>query len=507
VSRRIRTSIGVAAATALIVAGMATPTGADNGTNTSALLAEITAAGVTQHMQAFQGIANANGGNRSAGTAGHVQSAQYVESKLQAAGYVTTRQNFSYTETIVDLAVMRQTSPAPIRDFVYGVDFFDMDYAAEGDVTALVHSVEINLAGDRASTSGCEAADFTGFVAGRIALIQRGGCSFRQKADNAQAAGAGAVIVFNQGNVDPTDDRFGLFGGTLSSPGVTIPVVSAPFQLGADLSAIPGLTLRIAFEAHDEIVNTFNVLADTGGRIDRTVVVGGHLDGVPEGPGINDNGSGTAAILETAIQMKRLGIVPTNRIRFAFWSGEEDGLIGSSYYVSQLSARDIKNHAANLNFDMIGSPNAVRFVYDGDGDAFGTTGPNGSGVVEDVFTDYFAAQGLASAPTEFDGRSDYFAFIENGIPAGGLFSGAEDLKTTAEALIYGGTAGAPYDPCYHAVCDTIANVDTVVLGQMADAIAHATLTLGMTTSAVNGTAKGKGTGTTNLEYKGNLALR
>ncbi len=504
---RFRALIGAGAATALIVAGLATPTGADNGTNTTALRTAVTAADITQHLQAFQAIANANGGNRSAGTTGHVQSAEYVESQLQAAGYVTTRQSFSYTETIVDVAVMQQTLPEPIRDFVYGVDFFDMNYSAEGDVTAFVQSVDINLDGDRASTSGCEAADFTGFVPGRIALIQRGGCTFRIKADNALAAGASAAIIFNQGNVDPTDDRFGLFGGTLGSAGVTIPVVSAPFQLGADFSTVPDLTLRVAFEAHDEIVNTFNVLADTAGRVDRTVVVGGHLDGVPEGPGINDNGSGTAAILETAIQMKNLGIVPTNRIRFAFWSGEEDGLIGSSYYVSQLSPRDIKNHAANLNFDMIGSPNAVRFVYDGDGDAFGTKGPSGSNVVEDVFTDYFASQGLPSAPTAFDGRSDYFAFIENGIPAGGLFSGAEDLKTAAEAVTYGGTAGVPYDLCYHAACDTIANVDPGVLGQMADAIAHATMTLGMTTSAVNGTAKGKGTGTTNLQYKGNLALR
>jgi Zn-dependent M28 family amino/carboxypeptidase len=264
---------------------------------------------------------------------------------------------------------------------------------------------------------------------------------------------------------------------------------------------------RVALQTHDETIETFNVLADSGGRMDRTVLVGGHLDSVPEGPGINDNGSGTMTILETALQLKELGIHPRNNIRFAFWSGEEDGLVGSDYYVSQLTKKQIKDHAVNLNFDMVGSPNAVRFVYDGDGDAFGTTGPNGSDVVEDVFLDYFASQGLATEPTAFDGRSDYFGFIENGIPAGGLFTGAEDIKSAEEAAVYGGTAGEPYDPCYHQACDTTANVDPVVLEEMADAVAHATLTFGMTTSAVNGTAKGQKGGSAALLYKGSLLKR
>ena len=153
---------------------------------------------------------------------------------------------------------------------------------------------------------------------------------------------------------------------------------------------------------------------------------------------------------------------------------------------------------------MVASPNPVRFVYDGDGDAFGTDGPNGSGVVESVFLDYFASQGLPTAPTEFDGRSDYFGFIENGIPAGGLFTGAEGIKSEEEAAIFGGTAGVAYDPCYHAACDTIANIDATVLEEMADAIAHATLTFGMTTSSVNGTGKGQKGGSAELLYKGSL---
>ena len=107
---------------------------------------------------------------------------------------------------------------------------------------------------------------------------------------------------------------------------------------------------------------------------------------------------------------------------------------------------------------MVGSPNSARFVYDGDGSAFGTAGPNGSANIETVFLDYFASQGLATEPTEFDGRSDYFGFINNGIPAGGLFTGAEGIKTAAQAAIFGGTAGEAFDPCYHQACDTIDNV-------------------------------------------------
>jgi Zn-dependent M28 family amino/carboxypeptidase len=265
--------------------------------------------------------------------------------------------------------------------------------------------------------------------------------------------------------------------------------------------------MHLAVDAEVQPISSFNILADTSGRADRTVVAGAHLDSVAEGPGINDNGSGSAAILETALQMKALGTAPVNRVRFAFWGGEEDGLIGSEYYASQLTARQIKEHAVNLNFDMVGSPNFVRYVYDGDGSAFGEKGPNGSALVEKVFLDYFKSQNLPVAATEFDGRSDYSGFINSGIPAGGLFTGAEGLKTAGEAAVFGGTAGESYDACYHKACDTINNVNPTVLEQMADAIAHSTLTFAMTTSAVNGTAKGNGTGNTDLEYRANKLLK
>jgi len=228
---------------------------------------------------------------------------------------------------------------------------------------------------------------------------------------------------------------------------------------------------------------TTNVIADSpGGDPNKVIVVGAHLDSVVAGPGINDNGSGTSTILEIAVQMSKLKINPRQKVRFAFWGAEENNLLGSEHYVNNLSDANLNRIYANLNFDMLGSPNYVRFVYDGDGSDTPTAGPPGSAQIEDIFTSYFDSQGLASEPTAFDGRSDYGPFIEAGIPAGGLFSGAEGVKTPEQAAVYGGTAGEPYDACYHEACDDITNLSTQALAELGDAAAHAVLTLARTRS-------------------------
>jgi len=384
-----------------------------------------------------------------------------------------------------------------------------MEYSGAGDTTAPIQAVDVLMPpGPTASssTSGCEAADFAGFTAGNIALIQRGTCTFAAKAANAEAAGASGVLIYNEGQEGRTDT----LNGTLGGPGSNIPVVGTSFAVGQELfNLLQNGEVRVHLATFTTVINvqTSNVIADsTTGRADRTVVLGAHLDSVPEGPGIQDNGSGSATILEIAEEMSELGIEPRNRVRFAFWGAEESGLIGSEYYVSQLSSRQLKNIAVNLNFDMVGSPNFVRFVYDGDGSASGIEGPNGSGVVEDVFVDYFQSQGLASEPTEFSGRSDYGPFIAVGIPAGGLFTGAEEIKTEEQEAIYGGEAGVAYDHCYHQACDDIDNVNRTAIDQMSDAAAHAALTFAMTTSSVNGTDKASTTKSVEgLEFKGHAA--
>src|SRR5690606_28613493 len=158
---------------------------------------------------------------------------------------------------------------------------------------------------------------------------------------------------------------------------------------------------------------------------------------------------------EVALQMAKLK--PKNKLRFAFWGAEEFGLLGSEHYVASLSEEERAKIKLYLNFDMIGSPNYTFGIYDGDGDAFGTAGPPGSDKIEEDFEKFFTGRRLPFTASAFTGRSDYGPFIEAGIPAGGLFTGAEERKTEEEAAIFGGTAGLPLDPCYHSACDTITN--------------------------------------------------
>lgn len=438
------------------------------------LVKAVTAKNIIKHLQALQRIADANDGNRAAGTSGHEASAAYVEKVLKRAGYKTERQPFSYDKTNLDRAEFSQVAPDPV-DYEMLEQYYPMDYSGEGDVTAAATAVDVNLEGDRASTSGCEPEDFASFTAGNIAVLQRGSCDFAVKAANAEAAGASGVVIFNQGNDVPGDDRFGVLLGTLGEFGIGIPVVGTSFEIGETfVAAGEELQLRLVIETTTVTVDTFNVIAKSKkGDPTKQVVVGAHLDGVAEGPGINDNGSGSAAILEVAVQMSKIKATPKNQLVFAWWSGEEDGLQGSNYYVSQLTDEQAANTALNLNFDMVGSPNAVNFVYDGDGDAFGEAGPEGSAEIEATFNEWFTSQGVPFKPTAFDGRSDYFGFIQAGIPAGGLFTGAEGIKTEEEAAEFGGTAGEAYDPCYHAACDDITNISKQTLEVNADAIANA----------------------------------
>ena len=227
------------AATIGLAVSFAPPALAATGTNSDALRSAVTAQNIMKHLQALQDIATANGGNRAAGTSGYEASAEYIEGQLEAAGYEPVRQVFTYEQYQTVSASLQRLSPST-REYAYGEPdgFFDMEYSRSGDVTAVLTAVDINLAGDRASTSGCETADFTGFLAGNIALIQRGTCSFRIKADNAAAAGAVGVIIFNQGDGVPGDDRDVLFSGTLGAPQAEIPVVSTSFATGAELAGL-----------------------------------------------------------------------------------------------------------------------------------------------------------------------------------------------------------------------------------------------------------------------------
>jgi Zn-dependent M28 family amino/carboxypeptidase len=458
-----------------------------NNNTTAKLLECVTLKGVREHQAAFQAIADANDGNRFSGLPGYDASVDYVVDRLEAAGYKPTVQEFNYTAfQVLGPSALQQTAPNAVT-YEEDVQFGVIDQSDPGDVTAAVTAVDLQLGLGNTSTSGCEAADFTGFPAGNVALLQRGACTFELKAENAAAAGAVGIVIFNQGNTD-AEDRQNIPAVTLSAANTSgIPVLGTTYALGAQLAGIQGLVMRVFANSIREVLPTFNVLAETSHGDDSNVVmVGAHLDSVSAGPGINDNGSGSAAILEVAEQMKK--VKPKNTVRFAWWGAEESGLVGSDFYVANLTDAERANIALYLNFDMVGSPNFVRFILDGDGSGFGLAGPDGSAAIEALFEDFYADRGLASEPTQIDFRSDYAAFFENDIPFGGLFTGAEGRKTAEQQAIYGGTVGEQYDPCYHAACDTLGNFNAKVLDLNADAIAFATLTYAMDTSSVNGGA-------------------
>ncbi|GAB2583639.1 M28 family peptidase [Microlunatus antarcticus] len=480
-------AMAVLAAAALV--SPATPAVAvDDNVDSSKLRKAVTVNGILQHERALFAIAAKNEGNRASGTKGYDDSVKYVTKKLKKAGLKVKTQTFefpSYTELAP--AALSEISPTA------GVlETATVDYSGSGDVTGtvvLAGGTVLPPTPEPSSASGCAAGDFVAAPSTpSVALVQRGTCDFALKVSNAQAAGYDAVVIFNEGQ--PGRDEL-LTGVTLGAP-TTIPVVGVSYATGAALAAEVEdgpVSVRVTTSTQSEILKTKNILADTPkGKSGTTVVVGAHLDSVLAGPGINDNGSGSSTILEIAEQMKALGYTKKGKlerqVRFAFWGAEEEGLLGSEHYVSSLSAEKISTIYANLNFDMVGSPNYVRFVYDGNGSDTPAAGPAGSAGIEKIFTDYFASQDLATAPTAFDGRSDYGPFIAAGIPAGGLFSGAEGVKTEAEAETFGGTAGVAYDECYHAACDDVTNLNEKALFELGDAAAHATFVLATSKSGL-----------------------
>lgn len=443
------------------------------------LLECVTLDGVRRHQAALQSIADAHNGIRTSGTSGYDASLAYAAQVFRDAGYLVTITDFQF-QTFITLSstVLEQVTPGPTAPLVNNI----MAYSGSGDVTAPVTALT-PPPGD--GTPGCEAGDFAGFPAGNIALISRGGCTFALKATNAYNAGAAGVVIYN--------NTAGDLNGTLGEAfALDIGVTSVTQALGAQLAATPGLVLHLKTDTFRGEATTSNLIAESGsGDANNVVMVGAHLDSVNEGPGINDNGSGAAAILETAVQMAKVN--PRNKLRFALWGAEESGLVGSTNYVEGLSDADKARIALYLNFDMIGSPNHVFFVYDGDdSDATGEgPGPGGSDQIEKAFESFYTQRGVPFKGTDFDGRSDYRAFIQNLIPAGGLFTGAEGTKTAEEAVLWGGTAGQPYDPCYHQACDTYANNNDAALDINADAVAYTTLLFSMNTSTVND-QRGKG---------------
>ena len=323
---------------------------------------------------------------------------------------------------------------------------------------------------------GCVASDFPAGLNG-IALIQRGTCDFGLKVALAGSAGADAVIIYNNAE--------GTIAGTLGSKGprpegAFVPVAGLTKAQGEAILArlTAGETVNADLELTGTIEDrtTHNVIIQTkAGDQNNVIMLGSHSDSVAAGPGINDNGSGSSAVLEIATALSRFSV--KNAVRFAWWSAEEFGLLGAKHYVENLPQAEKDKIRLYLNFDMIASPNYALGVHDGDGSAFGQPGPEGSAQAEKLFTDYYA--NIAKVPSvevEFSGRSDYGPFLDAGIAAGGINTGAEGLKTAEEVALFGGEEGVAYDVNYHKVGDTVDNLNADAFEINAKAIAHAVAT-------------------------------
>lgn len=401
----------------------------------------------------FQSIAKANDGNRAFGGPGHKATVDYIFDTLSATNYYTvTKQSFVAPFSAGSAKLTSAGSDVPAKI---------MTYTPGGTVEGSFVKVA-NL--------GCNAEDYPAEVAGNIALISRGECTFAAKSLGAKAAGAGGAVIYN--NVDD-----GTLSGTLGEQSDKYaPVVGITKAAGETIiTALANGPVQGKLVVNSIMENrtTHNVIAETKeGDHENVLVVGGHTDSVFEGPGINDDGSGTIGILNVAVALSKFKV--KNAIRFGFWSAEEYGLLGSYAYMRSLNSSDaeVAKMRGYINCDMIASPNYILGIYDGDGSAFGVTGPAGSDVIEKDFEDFFKSKGSASVPTDFSGRSDYAAFIENGVPSGGLFTGAEEIMTEEEAALFGGEAGQPYDINYHAVGDTVDNLNKDAFLINTKAIAH-----------------------------------
>jgi Zn-dependent M28 family amino/carboxypeptidase len=433
---------------------------------------------IVHHQAALQRIARRNGDTREVLSNGYTESVAYVKKVLRRAGYSPKeiQFNFPFWEESAP-AVLNRVSPTP-KTYRYGtaedndspdVDFITLGYAGTGSLTNAkvvpTNDIVENPA-PGASTSGCEAADYPAATAGNVALVQRGTCSFVQKAAVAQQVGAAGVIIFNDG-AGPTRQN-PLF--VLNQVDLHIPAVISSFAVGNELyQAIKaGQNVTVDFSTFGHLQDRFlpQVIAETkGGDPNNVLVVGAHLDSVPAGPGINDDGSGTAMLLAQAEAMAEHHNAKNVRqkIRFGWWGAEEEGLIGSTYYSHNLTDAEAKKIDGMLDYDMLASQNYVRFLYDGDGSEPGNeafSGPPGSGLIEQVQDDWFKAKGQQTDRVPFDGRSDYVGFTDRGIPAGGIFAGAEQPKTPEQEAIYGGAAGSAYDVCYHQICDDLLTILT-----------------------------------------------
>ena len=401
---------------------------------------------IGEHLDALQQIADDNNGSRAVGTSGYDASADYVEQQLTDMGYTVARSEVPYTSFIqlspTTVAVGNQTWTSP--EWVQA-----MIYSAPGDLTEAPQAVGIQN-GQPTANGACDFGAWSEFHPGNIAIVMGGPCIRRDLVTLAVASGASAVI-----SLVPQWGANMVLQPTLVDPsGISIPVIGAGSEPSAALLAAlnDGTQVSVHVDVEREPATVDSVIAELPGVNDTAVMLGGHLDSVLAGPGINDNGSGVSTLLAIAESVAD-GPAPTSTVRFAFWAAEEFGDIGSVQYVQALSQAEREQIRAYLNLDMVASPNAGLFVYRDQ--VIGQESADLGEMLVQALTD----RGYPSLWTDTGGASDHFAFEDAGIPESGVFSGISPLSSE-EAQLFGGVAGQPADPCYHLSCDTRTNTDT-----------------------------------------------
>jgi Zn-dependent M28 family amino/carboxypeptidase len=429
------------------------------------------------HLQALQDIANANKGNRAEGTPGYDASVEYVARALRGKGFDVSTPQFDRLYSV---------SPGHPTLTIAGRGY-QVDQAS-----LLVRTPPGGLTGQAVrptQPAGCTPGDYPAVVAkGAIAVVDDSRCSVVDKQNSAVARGAAALIVISapNGNGAPA---------TLFNTGyfkqLTVPVAVVGAIGGAALARITS-PVHLLLDAENIKITSRNVLAQTKtGSSNDVVMVGAHLDSPRDSPGINDNGSGVAAVLETALQLGPLAPL-SNAVRFVFWGAEENGLNGAMDYAFGMDRDQLNEIAMYLDFTMLGSPNAGFFTDDGDqsgppgpGVPFGDV-PDGSAGIERTLAGYLYMAGKRPADMPLNPTNDYHPFMVAGVPIGGITAGASQLKTTVQARLWGGQAGVAFDPNFQSARDTVNNINRDALAIMGSATAFAVGSYAESIGGVNG---------------------
>jgi hypothetical protein len=371
-----------------------------------------------------------------------------VAAAMTAAGYSVRLQKYSfpyYAYTGIPSMSVNGTDLVLDVDWGPGQSLGSMG----GQTLTTVNNNVLPPTATPSSAAGCASGDFGPGVSGHPVLIQRGTCTFAQKVANAQAAGATGVIIFNEGNTTP--DRTGLVIGSLGSV-PTIPVVFVTFAIGNQMAQeiaagtppSPTVDIKAIFNPN---ADDWNVIADSkGGDPNHVLVVDAHLDAI-YGAGMLDNASGSVAILDIAQMLKN--VTPQNHLRFIWFGGEEVGLLGSRFYVNNLTTTDYNHIGFDLDADVFGTPNFIIGVLDPAApDFFSRQVPETfanrvykpSTAAEQQFINFFNTAGFNHELLSPNG-TDAINFNRVGIPASGLLTGQDCCKSADEVALFGGQTG------------------------------------------------------------------